>query len=1627
MLYMKKLTFSLFLYFILPTVIYAQNYNWITPNQIYLKMYITTDGIYRIGKVDFTNAGISTGTIDPRTVKVLYKGAQIPICFAGEQDGIFNDTDYFDFYGRKNYGGLTNSYNQNNQVLYTTDENFDLYSDTSAYWISWGGANGLRFSDYGFNSLTNYNLDYYYVKLRFEKDLVYSLGETYDANSDYRYFNTEKCQGEGWYWKLMNWQNSVSDTSSTQLKSTTNQTCYFKVFAYPSNYSSSIQNEHRLTIKINNTLVDTLKSDDFNRIDTTITFPSSYLSSSSFNNFVAQYTPPSSFSSGQMYFDFMEIRYPHRFIFDNNTVSFNTNSSDTVSKVFRIKGYTAANEISIYDIKNNYRITNYTASADTLVFTGKGNGSFEVTNKTITRKPARIKQKQVPYLVSAANGADYLLVYNKLFETQAEQLRQYRASHDTLRSVKAEIEDIYDVFNYGMENPVALKNFTKYVYENWQAPKVHYLCLFGRSSLDPKKNLSLSVYYKNYIPVYGNPPSDGYFVNFNTGTFNYVQQVSVGRLPVYTVQEAQDVVNKIMGYETQPLDRWIKFPTFISGGFGADEQQAYSVQSDNLIGNYVTPPPFSTEPIKIYRKDSTGYLTFNYPDSIKKTINGGTIFVNYIGHAATATWDAGLEDPTVLSNGLKLPLVMSMTCFTGRNSIADSRGFAETFINSANKGCIGLIGSTGWSFSQTGFSYNTYIIKGFSEDSTKLRRLGDLLRYSSYQLNINNDSTNFATRNTINSYILLGDPATRLLFPSNPEFDIQQSDYSLSNQFPQIRENISLNVSPKNIGTFADSCKIRFQILKNGLNYRTKDTVVRNFGYTRKVRYDFNLDSSASYLVKITLDPDNWYAADLKTNNILSFPLTLSNIAFAPLKPLDNMLITKDTVDITALNPGLSPLKNNIKLLLQVDTARTFYSPAMLSFFRNGFSGVQTVFKTALPFSDTNIVYYWRTNAVINGDSTGWTSPRRFTYNPSASLASKEFSRINTPADSFVTILKKNVNQFNISELSGVDIDSSGLVLSKYQGSIIARSHGENGWDASYFLINNFGYYLLGNSFYGINIAKVRKIDATLLEIRNFKLNSPSNSDSIVNFLNTFDSTHIMMLVKGIPFGVTDSLRLNARNKIKEFGSIYVDSAKTCRGWDKWSFISYSKSPNLVTSEGFLKWDNVNWLPVTSSLTPVFQNRAGNVTQTFGPAQRWKGLITGQVLYPGSDVKLDIIGINRSEQEVPLHQNITPGVYINLDTMNAYQYPKIKLIAKMSIDSVSGTYSPVLKTTKVNYIPPPELALDVNSIYLSDTIARAGDSIKAFVNYYNVGYRDSYGAVVNWYIYKFGQKMFLKTDTLYNILKVDSMRATVNRIKLSYFGNYKKTNDLVNINYEIIPLPGQNDIYDFNNNASTNIYIKSGTGDTKSIRVYADGSLLQGGEYVRLKPEMTLKISNQGDARNESKRAYRDTAEVRVYVNSKYFTLSGDNRNTSNVKPDAENNKTVIFHPALNDGQNRLKFVYRNNDEGFDTLSLDVTVSSELSIKDLSNYPNPMRRNTSFMFNLSGSEHPASCKIKIFTVSGRLVKVINNPAVIGYNQVPWDGTDEDGDLMANGVYLYKLIIEGDSQKETSIQKLVILK
>lgn len=177
-------------------------------------MYVNDDGIYRINKADFINAGINVD-FDPRTVKVYYKGVQQPIFFQGESDGSFDDTDFFDFYGTRNYGGLTNTYKDVSGVMvvdYVTNEYYNFYSDTNVYWVGWGGNFGIRFPKPNYNSQVNYPLNSFLNTVHFEQDLYYCMGETYNPNTDFRYFNNEKVTGEGWFWVSMFNQTVVSQS-----------------------------------------------------------------------------------------------------------------------------------------------------------------------------------------------------------------------------------------------------------------------------------------------------------------------------------------------------------------------------------------------------------------------------------------------------------------------------------------------------------------------------------------------------------------------------------------------------------------------------------------------------------------------------------------------------------------------------------------------------------------------------------------------------------------------------------------------------------------------------------------------------------------------------------------------------------------------------------------------------------------------------------------------------------------------------------------------------------------------------------------------------------------------------------------------------------------------------------------------------------------------------------------------------------------------------------------------------------------------------------------------------------------------------------------------------------------------
>ncbi len=118
-----------------------------------------------------------------------------------------------------------------------------------------------------------------------------------------------------------------------------------------------------------------------------------------------------------------------------------------------------------------------------------------------------------------------------------------------------------------------------------------------------------------------------------------------------------------------------------------------------------------------------------------------------------------------------------------------------------------------------------------------------------------------------------------------------------------------------------------------------------------------------------------------------------------------------------------------------------------------------------------------------------------------------------------------------------------------------------------------------------------------------------------------------------------------------------------------------------------------------------------------------------------------------------------------------------------------------------------------------------------------------------------------------------------------------------------------------------------------------------------------------------------------------------------------------------------------SNNSAITETHFTVVTEKELKIRKLLTWPNPMTDVTQFSYELS---RDAQVLLKIFTVGGRLVRdFAPDFGHVGFNVYPrkWDGTDAEGDRLANGVYLYKLTarkqVDGENKSTEKIGKLVI--
>ncbi|MCD6505882.1 hypothetical protein J7M22_04565 [Candidatus Poribacteria bacterium] len=133
---------------------------------------------------------------------------------------------------------------------------------------------------------------------------------------------------------------------------------------------------------------------------------------------------------------------------------------------------------------------------------------------------------------------------------------------------------------------------------------------------------------------------------------------------------------------------------------------------------------------------------------------------------------------------------------------------------------------------------------------------------------------------------------------------------------------------------------------------------------------------------------------------------------------------------------------------------------------------------------------------------------------------------------------------------------------------------------------------------------------------------------------------------------------------------------------------------------------------------------------------------------------------------------------------------------------------------------------------------------------------------------------------------------------------------------------------------------------------------------------------------------------------------------------------TLTWEPDLREGKHRVKVIAYDTSLNSSEAAIDLNVGGELRIKAIANHPNPFSHETWIAYLLTRDGDRA--EIKIYTTSGRLIRRLRYlPAKAGYNEVKWDGRDEEGNPASNGVYFYRVVVLSGGRRTSKTGKMIV--
>jgi uncharacterized repeat protein (TIGR01451 family) len=449
--------------------------------------------------------------------------------------------------------------------------------------------------------------------------------------------------------------------------------------------------------------------------------------------------------------DYIKLSYPHTYTAESDSLKFTAEAGDHIVVTGFQRPPTRLLDITnpaeplaliprVYSESGNYtlegKIPSFVLGSHTLL---------AVSDEQITRAVSVIRNRPSNWH-RAQPGGEVIVISAPEFTGQIGPLVQLRRRQG--KSVApVNVDDLYDEFNFGERSPNAIRDFLKTATALWQN-KPRYLLLFGDASVDPRNYLGFG--YFDFVPTKIvvtselKTASDDWFSDFgNTG----LAQISTGRLPVRTHDDASTIVTKILLYDRNGNSGdWTNQVLMVADRDDPTTsftEEAQSVQA--LL-------PKSLKVINVF---ATGLDPTTAREEILAGIDSGKLLVNYNGHGSVEVWsDEDLlnnNDAASLTNGALLPVFFIMNCLNGFFHDVYTESLAEALLFSKNGGAVAVWASSGLTSPEPQLQMDQNVVRSLITEPWL--SLGDATRRAK------SDITDSDARRT---YILFGDPLLRL-------------------------------------------------------------------------------------------------------------------------------------------------------------------------------------------------------------------------------------------------------------------------------------------------------------------------------------------------------------------------------------------------------------------------------------------------------------------------------------------------------------------------------------------------------------------------------------------------------------------------------------------------------------------------------------------------------------------------------------------------------------------------------------------------------------------------------------------------------------------------------------------------